>query len=752
MFETAQSVELTNLNEQIDELSTRLIIDGVKTLGASDFERLSNMASELGNSAAAAAAERVAKKMAPPCKLSVPNLTRLISTGLVDLRKLLDDPAEQQGSPATESEQDSATTTGEEQPEATASAPVQPAINPLAADEDLIREFITESGEHLANIESQLLILEQDNSASDTLNSIFRGFHTIKGLAGFLEFAEIQSLAHEVETLLDLARTSQLTVTPAVVDVVLESTDIVRQELAAIADRLAGKTPPPTHVNAALLERIRQVVKGGSSAAPAAIAAVSTPPATAKSKSKSKSKAVSPVSSPAQAVSSEPVEASPNTAEENSLDDMADDASESALTSQTSAAPPTPVAPSPEEVMAAEPIRVQASATTTSAASSVRIDTGKLDQLMDMVGEMVIAQTLIGHSPVLTAVKDARFLRDLTQLARITADVQRITTGMRMVPIGLQFQKTARLVRDLARRAGKQIVFEATGEDTELDKTIAEELSDPLLHMVRNSIDHGIETREERLAAGKDLVAHVRVSAYHQSGQIVVAISDDGRGLNRAKILAKAQQNGLIQPGQQLSDNEIFLLIFEPGFSTADKITDISGRGVGMDVVRRHVQKLRGRIDIQSKEGEGTTFFIKLPLTLAIIEGLVVIVGEQRYIVPIFSVREMFRPTAEMLSTIQGKGEMVMVRGGLLPIVRLHIRFDVEPRAHDLTQGTLIVAESQGRQFCLFVDDLVGKQEVVIKSLGQRFKSVVGIAGCAILGDGRVGLILDMDGIYKGRI
>jgi len=752
MFETAQSVELTNLSDQIDELSTRLIIDGVKTLGAPDFERLSKMASDLGNAAAAAAAERVAKKMAPPCKLSVPNLTRLISTGLVELRRLLDDPAaqqsEQQSAPASESVQDSTTNDGT-QPDVSASAPAQPAVNPLAADEDLIREFITESGEHLANIESQLLILEQDNSASDTLNSIFRGFHTIKGLAGFLEFAEIQSLAHEVETLLDLARTSQLTVTPAVVDVVLESTDIVRQELAAIADRLAGRTPPPTHVNAALLERIRQVVKGGSSAAPAADTPAVVPPTAPKSKSKSKSK----VASPAQTVSSAQVDASSDTDEESSPEEMADESSESAPAPKVSAASPTPVVPSPEEVMAAEPIRVQASAaTTTTSASSVRIDTGKLDQLMDMVGEMVIAQTLIGHSPVLTAVKDARFLRDLTQLARITADVQRITTGMRMVPIGLQFQKTARLVRDLARRAGKQIVFEATGEDTELDKTIAEELSDPLLHMVRNSIDHGIETREERLAAGKDLVAHVRVSAYHQSGQIVVAISDDGRGLNRAKILAKAQQNGLIQPGQQLSDNEIFLLIFEPGFSTADKITDISGRGVGMDVVRRHVQKLRGRIDIQSKEGEGTTFFIKLPLTLAIIEGLVVIVGEQRYIVPIFSVREMFRPTAEMLSTIQGKGEMVMVRGGLLPIVRLHIRFDVEPRAHDLTQGTLIVAESQGRQFCLFVDDLVGKQEVVIKSLGQRFKSVVGIAGCAILGDGRVGLILDMDGIYKGRI
>jgi len=382
---------------------------------------------------------------------------------------------------------------------------------------------------------------------------------------------------------------------------------------------------------------------------------------------------------------------------------------------------------------------------------SIRIETAKLDQLMDMVGEMVIAQTLIRHSPVLGAVKNATLQGNLTQLARITADVQRITTGMRMVPIGMQFQKTARLVRDLARRAGKQILFEASGEDTELDKTIAEELSDPLLHMVRNSIDHGIEPTEERLALGKDPIAHIRVAAYHQSGQIVVSISDDGRGLNKEKILEKAHQNGLIPHGAQLADNEIFALIFEAGFSTAEKITDISGRGVGMDVVRRHVQKLRGRIDIQSKPGEGTTFYIKLPLTLAIIEGLVVVVGQQRYIIPIFSVREMFRPAPEILSTVHGTGEMVMVRGGLLPIIRLHRLFGTEPRTSRFTEGTLIVAESQGRHFCLFVDDLIGKQEVVIKSLGQRFKHVTGVAGCAILGDGRVGLILDMDGIYKGR-
>jgi two-component system chemotaxis sensor kinase CheA len=669
MSELAASNDLAPLTEQIDELSTRLILNGVATLASADFERLSRDATDLGLSPFADAAHRVAESIAATSALSVPEQTGIVSTGLTELRRLLDEPP-------TTPEADTPASPSAQPDKAPASMPPN---NILAADEDLVREFITESSDHLATIDRELLILEKDKSNTETLNTIFRGFHTIKGLAGFLEFAEIQSLAHEVETLLDLARTAQLAVTPAVVDVVLESTDVVRKELAAIAQRLAGKTPPPTGINAALLERIRQAAHG---------------------------EAPSP---------------------------------------QSASVPTAPA----DEAAAVEPPRQEHNVAD---ASSVRIDTVKLDQLMDMVGEMVIAQTLIGHNPALKTVHDARLQGNLTQLARITSDVQRITTSMRMVPIGTQFNKTARLVRDLARRAGKDVVFEASGETTELDKTIAAELSDPLMHMVRNSIDHGIEPAEERIARGKDPVAHIRVSACHQSGQIVITISDDGRGLDREKILAKARQKGLIQTdATQPSDSEVYQLIFEPGFSTAATVTDISGRGVGMDVVRRHVQKLRGRIEIQSSMGKGTTFFIKLPLTLALIDGLVVMVGQQRYIAPIFALREMFRPTREMLSTVQGKGEMAMVREALLPIVRLHRRFCVTPRTEDLTAGTLIVAESEGRPFCLFVDDLIGKQEIVIKSLGPGFKNVAGVAGCAILGDGRVGLILDLDGIYKGR-
>jgi two-component system chemotaxis sensor kinase CheA len=688
--------EITILVDGIDELSTRLILNGAAALRAQDFIRLGEIAVECGSNEVAVLAVQIAEAIETAGDAASPDLMGVLSVGLVELRAVIDGTSTDLPSQSVKEE----SRVLETQKIGATSSGQMPVNNSLAGDEDLILEFITESREHLAAIEGQMLILERDNTDAETLNAVFRAFHTIKGLAGFLEFAAIQALAHEVETLLDLARTSQLVVTPYVVDVVLESTDVVRHELAGIESRLAGRPAPASGVTEMLLQRIRETARGEVSAESISL--------------------VMPDESQDISVTT------PNGNDTSGFNTS------------------VPPARSPLVKQVSEIAKVPDS-------SSVRIDTGKLDLLMDMVGEMVIAQTLIGHSPALAAVKDARLLSDLTQLARITTDVQKITTGMRMVPIGTQFQKTARLIRDLSRRAGKQIVLETSGEDTELDKTIAEELSDPLLHMVRNSIDHGIETPEERIALGKDPVAHIRIEAYHQSGQIVVAISDDGRGLNREKILAKAQQNGLIHSGSQLSDGEIFLLIFEPGFSTAEKVTDISGRGVGMDVVRQHVQKLRGRIEIQSRAGQGTTFYLKLPLTLAIIEGLVVVVGTQRYIVPIFSVREMFRPTAEMLSTVQETGEMAMVRDMLLPVVRLHRRFEMEWGISDLTAGTLIVAESQGKQFCLFVDDVVGKQEVVIKSLGQSFKAIAGVAGCAILGDGRVGLILDIDGIYKGR-
>jgi two-component system chemotaxis sensor kinase CheA len=371
---------------------------------------------------------------------------------------------------------------------------------------------------------------------------------------------------------------------------------------------------------------------------------------------------------------------------------------------------------------------------------------------MDMVGEMVIAQSLLRHEPAFAAIRSPGLLGTLSQLARATSEVQKTAMAMRMVPIGILFQKMARMVRDLSRKTGKPVNLETSGDDTELDKTVAEELADPLMHMVRNSIDHGIEEPAIRRAVGKNPAGCIRLSAYHQSGQIVVEVADDGGGLNRDKILNKARKQHIWQEGADRSDAEVFNLIFQPGFSTADQVTGVSGRGVGMDVVRTHVHKLRGRIDIESTSGQGTRFLLKLPLTLAIIDGLIVGVGQYRYIVPIFSVKEMFRPEPSQVFTIQNQDEMVQVRGGIMPIVRLHRRFGVKPRTEDPCEALLIVAETEGKQFCLMVDELIGKQEVVIKSLGEMLKSVSGVAGGAILGDGRIGLILDMAGISVGAV
>jgi two-component system, chemotaxis family, sensor kinase CheA len=554
-----------------------------------------------------------------------------------------------------------------------------PAALSLAQDPELLSDFIVEAREHLNAIESQSLVLEHDPGDAEAIHAVFRGFHTIKGLAGFLELAGIQEVAHEVETMLDSARNGQLAISPPVIDVVLESADYLSQAVNGVEAGLRGAAAPAPDYRG-LLTKIVSVLSGG-------VAETGQP--------------------------------SPDEA------------------------PPLELPPSAEAKTAPHQDAIS---------STLRVDAQKLDYLMDMVGEMAIAQALLHNQAAVAAAQNSRLQRSLSQLARATTEVQRTAMSMRMVPIRHLFQRMERLVRDLSRKTGKQVNLETSGEETELDKTIAEELADPLMHMIRNALDHGIEDPETRRASGKNPVAGVFLRAYHQSGQIVVEVGDDGRGLDREKILAKAVEKALVEPGAALTPNEIFSLIFEPGFSTAARVTDVSGRGVGMDVVRKHVQKLRGHIDIQSTPGQGTRFLIKLPLTLAMIDGLVVGVGRYRYVVPIFAVREIFRPSPEQTFTVENREEMVLVRGRLLPLIRLHERFGVEPRIREPAEAVVIVAEFEGRQFGLMVDELAGKQEVVIKGLGETLKNVSGVAGGAILGDGRVGLILDMAGVFRGRI
>jgi two-component system chemotaxis sensor kinase CheA len=571
-----------------------------------------------------------------------------------------------------------------------------PATLALSEDRELIGDFILESREHLAQVEIQMITLEKEPAAAEAINTVFRGFHTIKGLAGFMDLDEIREVAHETETLLDQARNQKLKITPAVVDIVLAAADFLKIWLKRLETTLAGNDAGPAPEKQILLERIRNRADGELDVV----------------------------------VDVAPVQDLPDAIEASSTDRRKT---------------PADSWNGPERRSGNLDRRTQGTET-----RSVKVDTAKLDFLVDMAGEMVIAQSMVRHHPELTALRSPAVLHSLAQLARITGDLQKTAMSMRMVPVSGLFQKMNRLVRDLARKTGKQAEMEAIGAETELDRNVVEELADPLMHMVRNAADHGLEPPDERRAAGKDPTGRIRLRACHQAGHIVIEVADDGRGIIREKILEKARRMGLLQDGAGLSDREVFNLIFEPGFSTAAEVTDVSGRGVGMDVVMKQIQKLRGHVEIQSVPGQGTSFFLRLPLTLAMIDGLVVGVGSERYVVPIFSVREMLRPSAEMVFTVEGRQEMALVRNSLLPVVRLYKRFDVKPRSELPTESLLIVAEASAKSFCLMVDELIGKQEVVIKSLGESLKDIPGVAGGAILGDGRVGLILDLEGIFRG--
>ncbi len=554
----------------------------------------------------------------------------------------------------------------------------------LADDAELLREFINESREHLDNIEHGVLVLENEPQNSETLNTVFRAFHTFKGGAGFLNLIPINRLAHVLESLLDQARQGKLVIDGAVIGLILRGRDVLKQFVDVIDGQLSGTTPlqPIVIATAQLKCEAQDVIDGRH-----------------------------PVAAPAKEISK----------------------LETAATAQQ----PTPVAESNGDP-----------ASTNQQSTVVKVDTGKLDGLLDLVGEMVIAQSLVSqHFANLTGLAP-QFTRDVAQLNRITRELQRVSMSLRMIPIRGVFQKMSRVVRDLGVKQNKKVQFITSGEDTELDRGVVDELNDPLLHMIRNSMDHGLETPEKRAAAGKPEMGTLHLRAYHQGGNIVVEVEDDGSGLSRERILKKAIERGLATPDDVLADEDVFKFIFAAGFSTAEKVTDLSGRGVGLDVVRRNIERLRGRVEIESKLGQGTKFKISLPLTLAIIDGFIVKVGEERYIIPTLSVRESFRPVASMVSRIQNRAEVVNVRGRLIPLLRLGETFG-QP-ASEITNGIAVVVESGANVRCILVDALLHKQEVVIKNLNDMMvhKNRM-LAGAAILGDGRVGLILDVSALVN---
>lgn len=555
-------------------------------------------------------------------------------------------------------------------------------------DAPLVLDFIAEANEHIENAESALLELENQPNGDELINRIFRGFHTIKGMAGFLNLTDIGSLAHSAENLLDLARKGKLVLADDNSDVVFESIDMLKKMLVALSVAVeSGQALASQPQLPALLEKLKATAEGRTSPA-----VLKTPQAQE---------------------------------DDKKLDSILEEKPDAKKAKSTSAA----VAHASEE--------------------KIKVSTTRLDNLINMTGELVIAQLMVAEEISTARSFDHEMVRKVAHQGKIVRELQELSMSMRMVPVQGVFQKMARLARDLSRKAGKPVDFVTLGEETELDRTVVDKIADPLVHMVRNSVDHGIEPSEDRVKAGKKAVGRVELRAFHQAGNIVIEIEDDGKGLDRDRILKKAIDNGVVEPGQNLSDEEIFKLVFHPGLSTAEKVTSVSGRGVGMDVVKKNIESLRGKIDISSTRGKGTIFTIRLPLTLAVIEGQVVCIGEHRYVIPINSIICSLRPTPQQLSSVQGRGEMVLERNELMPLVRLYKLFNVVPTTEDPTKALVVVVEEDGKRCCLLVDDLLAQQQVVIKSLGETLGVLHGVSGGAIMGDGKVSLILDVPGLVK---
>jgi two-component system, chemotaxis family, sensor kinase CheA len=380
--------------------------------------------------------------------------------------------------------------------------------------------------------------------------------------------------------------------------------------------------------------------------------------------------------------------------------------------------------------------------------SSIRVNIEKVDKLINLVGELVITQSMVAQLIAgFTPDRLPHLEEAVTQMERHTRELQERVMAVRMVPIRTLFSRFPRVVRDLAQAQHKQVVLDTSGEETELDKTVIEQIGDPLTHLVRNAIDHGIEPPDMRQQAGKPETGHLYLKAYQQSGNIYIEVADDGKGLDRDRIMAKAVQHGLVGADQALTDEEVFALIFRPSFSTAEKVTEVSGRGVGMDVVKRNVEALSGSLTIHSERRRGTTFKIKLPLTLALLDGQLLQVGGESYVMPLVSIVESMRPRQGSLNRVLGEAEAITIREQVLPLLRLHRLFHVTPRSDDPTQGLVVIVEHDGRKVALLVDELLGQQQVVIKSLEANFKKVDGVSGATILGDGCVALILDVPGL-----
>ena len=671
--------------------------------------------------------------------------------------------------------------------------------------------FFEEAGENLDQMEQMLLNLNLETADDEELNGVFRCAHSVKGGAATFGFTDVAELTHQMESLLDRLRRHELPPNSAMVDVLLESADVSRGLLARHQAGGDGEAPPTADLVRRISELAAggsvSVVTPKPAPEPLVVAPKDPPPKAAKSDApRDLTISIGPLERPEQADaiqelfrdipglgsikavdSSRPdmrvFEAQTVSTDDDLLDlfafhvarekvsivesvptsvvpvAVAAPAAESASFGFFDGSPGAPQAvvapaattPSSAEssaVVKAAPAKVPVGAAQPEAAT-IRVAINKVDQLINLVGELVITQAMLAqNSRALDPAVYQQLLTGLADLDRNTRDLQESVMSIRMIPMSIVFSRFPRMLRDLASKLGKKVDFVTQGEATELDKGLVEKITDPLTHLVRNSCDHGIELPADRIAAGKSETGTITLAASHQGGSIVIEVRDDGRGLSRPKILAKARERG-IDVSDQMSDAEVWQLIFAPGFSTAAVVTDVSGRGVGMDVVKRNIAALNGTVEIDSAEGYGMKVSVRLPLTLAIMDGMSVGVGDEVYILPLSSVVESFQVKADAVSTVGQGSQLVKVRDEYMPVIELEKVFQIPRFDFERTSDIMVVVEAEGSRVALLVDELLGQQQVVVKNLESNYRKVPNVSGATILGDGKVALILDTGALVR---
>lgn len=593
---------------------------------------------------------------------------------------------------------------------------------PQDLEPELLAEFITEANDLISSAEEALLSLEVDPEDIDAVGKVFRAFHTVKGTSAFLELTLITELGHHAESLLSRVRDREIRYSGGYADLSLRALDMIKE----------------------LIVSVQVALKGGPLAKPAGY-----------------DELMELLADPEEAGISDEIDEVPEPRIGDIL--VAQGKADRAEIEKIIASHPREhvglallksKSASITEVGQALRTQQRMKASTKVIDSSIRVSTQRLDRLVDMVGEMVIAHSMVAQDDLVLNNNNHQLQKKVNHTSKIVRELQDISMSMRMVPLKATFNKMARLVRDVSRKLGKNVRFVTDGEDTEIDRNLVDVINDPLVHMVRNAVDHGIEPPKVREQFGKPKYGVVELSAYHSAGSVVVEIKDDGQGLDRDVILAKAKELGMfdndsIDTSKNLSDKEVYSIIFEPGFSTNKTVTDVSGRGVGMDVVRKNLESLRGQVEIKSEPGKGSVFKMSVPLTLAIIDGMVVGVGSETYVIPTISIVSSLKPAPEDVSTVLNRGKMLSLQGSLIPLLQLAELYNLKGQTNDQDQSLVVVVEDDECRTGLIVDALAGRQQVVIKSLGETMRNIPGISGAAIMSNGRVGLILDVGSLVK---